>query len=59
MFILEISGDTNFTLVLLTVLVCLMINYINKIDNFTNRDGDRSNGFETIFGYLANYDPAT
>ena len=34
-----------------TKLVCSMVNYINKIDHFTNSDGDRSNGFETILRY--------
>ena len=29
-----------------------MVNYINKIDSFTNIDRDRPNGFETIFQYL-------
>ena len=47
MFISEISGDTNFSLALFTMLIHWMVNYINSIDHFTNSDEDRSNGFET------------
>ena len=45
MFISEFLGDANFCLASFTILIYLMINYINKIDCFRNREGYRSNWF--------------
>ena len=52
MFISEFSGDVNLSLAVLTMLVCLRVNYLNKIDGFANGDGDGSNGFEIILQYF-------
>ena len=51
MFVFKFLGDTNFCLASFTILVYLMINNNNKIDSFTNSDGDRSKWFETILWY--------
>ena len=51
MFFSEFLGDGNFYLVLFTIPVYSTINYINKIDCFTNSDLDRLNWFETILQY--------
>ena len=39
------------------MLICSMVNNIDKIDCFTNGDGDRSNGFETILRYYGVFRP--
>ena len=46
MFISKFLSDANFGLASFTVLVYSMINYNNKIDRFTNNDGDRSNSYD-------------
>ena len=48
MFISEFLDDANVSLVFLTMLVCLRVNYITKIDSFTIWDGDRLIGFKSI-----------
>ena len=39
-FISEFLDDAKFCFELFTMLVCLMLNYFNKIDHFTNSDRD-------------------
>ena len=51
-FISKFLSDTNFCLGSLTILVYLMINFINKIDHFTNSYGGRSNWYETALQYI-------
>ena len=48
MFISEFLSDANLGLALLIILVYLMIIYKNRINRFTNTDGDWLNRFETI-----------
>ena len=49
MCISEFSGDAYFSLALFAMLTNYMVvTFINKIDRFTNGDGDRLNEFETI-----------
>ena len=56
MFISEFSGDVNFGLVSLTILINSTINYITKIvDHFTIRDGDRLLGVESILWYCVQF----
>ena len=49
MFISEFSGGANFSLALFTILIHWMVNYINRIDRFTNDDGDMSNGLRISY----------
>ena len=51
MFISEFLSNTNFCLTLFTILVYLMINYLNKVDHVMNSDRSRLNWFETIWWY--------
>ena len=51
MFVSKFLGDTNFGLASFTILVYVTINNNNKIDSFTNSDGDRSKQFEIILWY--------
>ena len=47
MFISEFSGDDNYSLASFTMLIYSMVKYNDKIDRFTNGDGDRLNEFKT------------